>query len=48
MVSEEETTTKFADNVGDDVEFSWTERVEENDARVGQMYCFKNCSVNKN
>jgi hypothetical protein len=31
-----------------DIELKWEERKVEDEARVGAMYCFKACGVNKN
>lgn len=32
----------------EDILVTWKERQEVDDARVGAMYCFKNCGKNKN
>jgi hypothetical protein len=40
-------STEIAES-SDEVVLEWTERAETDDSRVGQMYCFKNCGVNKN
>ncbi len=28
--------------------FSWIEAEQEDDTRIGAMYCFKSCGVNQN
>lgn len=32
----------------DEILVTWQQREEIDDARVGAMYCFKNCDKNKN
>ena len=35
-------------SAGDALEVQWMEREVVDDARIGAMYCFKNCDRNKN
>jgi hypothetical protein len=37
----------FGPDTGDFV-VEWDQRTEVDDGRIGAMYCFKNCDVNKN
>ena len=30
------------------INFSWNAKASRNTERIGSMYCFKNCDVNKN
>lgn len=42
QLQKEEETPSF------NIELSWEEKDVDDETRIGAMYCFKNCGVNKN